>query len=49
MDTIIKNGTVVTATDTFKADVGISNGKIVQIGENLSALGPRYLMPPTTT
>jgi dihydropyrimidinase len=43
MDTIIKNGTVVTATDTFKADVGISNGKIVQIGEELSAPGAKVL------
>ncbi len=43
MDTIIKNGTVVTATDTYKADVGIANGKIVQIGENLAAVGAKVL------
>lgn len=34
-DTIIRNGTVVTAADTFKADVGIRAGKIVALGEAL--------------
>jgi len=34
-DTIIANGRVVTATDTFLADVAISNGKIAAIGANL--------------
>ncbi|HTS36635.1 MAG TPA: dihydropyrimidinase, partial [Candidatus Solibacter sp.] len=34
-DTIIKNGTVVTATDTYIADVAISNGKISAIGSGL--------------
>lgn len=52
MDTIIKNGTVVTAVDTFDADVGITDGKIVQIGANLQAdgakiidAGGKYVMP----
>src|SRR6201981_3241828 len=31
-DTIIRNGSVVTATDTYLADVAISNGKIAAIG-----------------
>lgn len=35
-DTIIKNGTVVTASDTFRCDVGISAGKIVALAENLT-------------
>ena len=35
-DTIIKNGTIVTATDTTIADVGISGGKISAIGAELS-------------
>ena len=43
MDTIIKNGTVVTATDAYRADVGIANGKIVQIGENLTSSGAKVL------
>lgn len=35
MDTVIKGGTVVTASDSYRADVGIADGKIVQIGESL--------------
>ncbi|MGV1836119.1 dihydropyrimidinase [Rhizobium rhizogenes] len=35
-DLIIQNGTVATASDVFNADIGIRNGKIVQIGESLS-------------
>jgi dihydropyrimidinase len=34
-DTIIKNGSVVTATDTYTADVAITNGKINAIGADL--------------
>ena len=34
-DTIIKNGSVVTATDTYRADVAIANGKIAAIGSDL--------------
>ena len=34
-DTIIRNGTVVTATDTYAADVAISNGKISAVGNDL--------------
>src|SRR5579859_1746319 len=34
-DTLITNGTVVTATDTFKADVGIAGGKVVAMGDSL--------------
>ena len=35
MDMIIKNGTVVTATGMFKADVAVENGKITAIGSEL--------------
>jgi dihydropyrimidinase len=53
MDTIIKGGTIVTASDAFQGDVGIADGKIVQIGQNLSGNGNtrvisaegRYVMP----
>ena len=31
MDLIIKNGTIVSPTATFKADVCVNNGKIVAI------------------
>jgi dihydropyrimidinase len=34
-DTVIKNGTVVTAMDTYAADVAIENGKIAAIGKDL--------------
>jgi len=34
-DTIIRGGTVVTAADTFKADVGIRGGIIVALGSDL--------------
>src|SRR5215472_299635 len=34
-DALIKNGTVVTATDTYAADVAIVDGKIHSIGTNL--------------
>ena len=43
MDKIIKNGTIVSATETYKGDVGISNGKIVAIGENISAEGAEII------
>ncbi|BAM87729.1 D-hydantoinase [Bradyrhizobium oligotrophicum S58] len=35
-DTVIHNGTVATASDTFKADVAIKQGRIVGIGEALT-------------
>ncbi len=35
MDLVIKGGTVATASDTFRADVGIAGGRIVALGENL--------------
>src|SRR6202161_3486983 len=34
-DTVIINGRVATATDTYAGDVAISNGKITAIGQNL--------------
>ena len=36
MTTVIKNGTIVTADLTYKADVLIDGGKIIEIGQNLS-------------
>jgi dihydropyrimidinase len=36
MDLIVKNGTLVTATDIFKADVGIAGGKIVEIAKEIT-------------
>ncbi|SMF02746.1 dihydropyrimidinase [Xaviernesmea oryzae] len=37
MTTVIKGGTIVTADLTYKADVRIDGGRIVEIGPNLSA------------
>nr|WP_163502143.1 dihydropyrimidinase [Halomonas socia] len=34
-DTVIRNGTVVTASDTMVCDVGIKNGRIVALGEHI--------------
>src|SRR5690606_37980686 len=34
LDTVIKNGVVVTAADIFRADVGIRDGKVVQIADS---------------
>ena len=39
MNKVIKNGTVVTATDTYVADVLIENGVISMIGDNISSPG----------
>ena len=36
MTTVIKNGTIVTADLTYKADVLIDGGKIIEIVQNLS-------------
>jgi len=36
-DTIIKSGSVVTATDTYAADLAISGGKVVAIGSDLAS------------
>lgn len=36
MDLLIKNGTLVTAKESFKADMAVDNGKIACIGVNLS-------------
>lgn len=50
MDISIKNGVIINAHDTFKADIGIQNGKIVAIGEditgfeNIDASG-KYILP----
>lgn len=39
MKKVIKNGTIVTASDTYRADILIENSVISQIGENLSTQG----------
>ena len=50
IDTVIKGGTIVTAEDTYQADIGIADGRIVAIGlaiegeATIDASG-RYVMP----
>ena len=53
MSTVIKDGTIVTADRTYKADVLVENGKITKIGEGLSArtldATGCYVMPAGST
>ena len=34
-DTIIRGGTTATASDTFQCDIGIKDGRVAALGENL--------------
>lgn len=43
MDLIIKNGTIVTASEIFNADVAVSGGKIAQIGESIDCDGAEVI------
>ena len=43
MDLIFKNGIVVTAADTFRADLGVKDGKVAQIGQSLYGDGARIV------
>ncbi|WP_336739292.1 dihydropyrimidinase [Aureimonas altamirensis] len=51
LDLVIRNGTVATASDVFRADIGIRDGRIALIGEGLGAAGEeidaggRYVLP----
>lgn len=50
MDIVIKNGTVINAGCTFRADVGIRNGRIIALGEDLSGqenidASGKYVLP----
>lgn len=51
MDLAVRHGTLVTATSTMQADIGVSKGKIVQIGGSVPAAAKevdatgRYVMP----
>lgn len=39
MDLIIKNGKIITASETFLGDIGIKDGKIVALGEDINYEG----------
>jgi len=55
MDIILKNGTIVNAGSTLKADVGIEGSTIKQIGHDLGEAGRvvdctgKYLFPAAST
>ena len=42
-DLIIRGGTVVTAADTFRADVGIRAGKVAALADTLSEIGRAHV------
>ena len=46
-DTIIRNGSVVTATDTYVADIAIADGKIAAIGKRLPTQNSSHLLDAT--
>ena len=51
LDLVITGGTVVTAADSYVADIGIRDGRIAQIGTGLTAaerIGATGLLPPVT-
>lgn len=43
MDLILKNGMIVNPYETYKADLGVENGKIVVIGQNLDYSGAKVI------
>lgn len=36
MDVVIRNGTIISASDTYSADLAIRDGKLIMIGQNLN-------------
>ena len=46
-DSVIRNGTVVTAIDTYAGDIGIANGKITALGQSLPVEGARKIIDAT--
>src|SRR5436853_7397275 len=47
-DTLIVNGTVVTATDTYVADVAITDGKIAALGQSLARENAQRILDAKT-
>lgn len=43
MTTLIKNGTIITATDTYKADILVKNGIISEIGREISKIASEII------
>ena len=50
MDAVLKGGTIITAKDTYRADLGIEDGLVASIGKHLEAdllvdVTGRYILP----
>lgn len=43
-DTLVQNGLIVTATDTYRSDIGITEGKIVAIAQSLPPESARQIV-----
>ena len=43
MTTLIKNGTIITATDTYKADLLVKNGIVSEIGREISKIASEII------
>ncbi len=43
MTTLIKNGTIITATDTYKADILVKNGAVSEIGREISKIASEII------
>jgi dihydropyrimidinase len=43
MTTLIKNGTIITATDTYKADILVKNGIVSEIGREISKIASEII------
>src|SRR5207247_8573557 len=43
MTTLIKNGTIITATDTYKADILVKSGLVSEIGREISKIASEII------
>jgi dihydropyrimidinase len=43
MTTLIKNGTIITATDSYRADILVKNGIVVEIGREISKIASEII------
>jgi dihydropyrimidinase len=43
MTTLIKNGTIITATDTYKADILVKNGVVSEVGREISKIASEII------
>src|SRR6266540_5063190 len=41
--TLIKNGTIITATETYKADILVKNGQVSEIGREISKIASEII------